>query len=57
MEAFKGLALSSPRGPIRIDPETRDVVQTVYVRRVERREGGLANVEFAEFPEQKDPGK
>jgi branched-chain amino acid transport system substrate-binding protein len=57
MEAFKGLALSSPRGPIRIDPETRDVIQTVYVRKVERREGGLANVEFAEFAEQKDPGK
>lgn len=57
MEVFKGLELSSPRGPIRIDPETRDVIQTVYVRKVERREGGLANVEFARFLEQKDPGK
>lgn len=57
MEAFKGLELSSPRGPIRIDPETRDVVQTVYVRKIERRDGELYNVEFEEFPGQKDPGK
>ncbi len=57
MEAFKGLDLASPRGPIRIDPETRDVVQTVYVRKVERKEDGLYNVEFDQFPEQKDPGK
>jgi len=57
MEVFKGLELSSPRGPIRIDPETRDVIQTVYVRKVERREAGLANVEFAQYPAQKDPGK
>ncbi len=57
MEAFKGLELTSPRGPIRIDPETRDVVQTVYVRRVERREDGLYNVEFDQFAQQKDPGK
>jgi branched-chain amino acid transport system substrate-binding protein len=57
MEAFKGLELSSPRGPIRIDPETRDVVQTVYVRKIERRDGELYNVEFEEFPAQKDPGK
>jgi branched-chain amino acid transport system substrate-binding protein len=57
MEAFKGLELQSPRGPIRIDPETRDIIQTVYVRKVERREAGLFNVEFASFPAQKDPGK
>jgi branched-chain amino acid transport system substrate-binding protein len=57
IEAFKGLTLQSPRGPIRIDPETRDVVQTVYVRKVEQREDGLYNVEFDRFDEQKDPGK
>lgn len=57
MEAFKGLELASPRGPVRIDPETRDVVQTVYVRKVERKEDGLYNVEFDQYPEQKDPGK
>jgi branched-chain amino acid transport system substrate-binding protein len=57
LEAFKGLELSSPRGPIRIDPETRDIVQTVYMRKIERRDGQLYNVEFEEFPAQKDPGK
>lgn len=57
MEAFKGLSLQSPRGPIRIDPETRDVIQTVYVRKGERREDGVYNVEFESFPDQKDPGK
>lgn len=57
IEAFKGLTLQSPRGSIRIDPETRDVVQTVYVRRVEQRADGLYNVEFDRFDEQKDPGK
>jgi branched-chain amino acid transport system substrate-binding protein len=57
IEAFKGLELSSPRGPIRIDPETRDIVQTVYMRKIERRDGLLYNVEFEEFPAQKDPGK
>ena len=57
MEVLKGLKLTSPRGPIRIDPETRDVVQTVYVRRVERTKGGLFNVEFDKFPDVKDPGK
>ena len=57
MEVLKGLKLTSPRGPIRIDPETRDIVQTVYVRRVERTKGGLFNVEFDKFPDVKDPGK
>ncbi|MEY4546656.1 MAG: hypothetical protein RL685_2851 [Pseudomonadota bacterium] len=57
VEAFKGLTLQSPRGPIRIDPETRDVVQTVYVRKVEQRADGPYNVEFDQFDEQKDPGK
>ena len=55
--AFKGLELQSPRGRIRIDPETRDIVQTVYVRRVERTKDGLYNVEFDKFPDVKDPGK
>ena len=55
--AMKGLKLMSPRGPIMIDPATRDVVQTVYIRKVEKIGGGLYNVEFDTFPEQKDPGK
>src|SRR5436853_314567 len=55
--AMKGMKLDSPRGPISIDPETRDVVQTVYIRKVEKTGGGLDNVEFDKFPDQKDPGK
>jgi len=57
MAAFKGLKLNSPRGAIMIDPETRDIVQTVYVRRVEKVNGQLVNVEFDRFPDVKDPGK
>src|ERR1700693_2616153 len=55
--AMKGMKLMSPRGPIMIDPETRDVVQTVYIRKVEKTGGGLYNVEFEKYPDQKDPGK
>ena len=47
----------SPRGPIEIDPATRDIVQTVYIRRVEERNGHLANVEFDSIPLVKDPWK
>ena len=57
MEALKGLKLESPRGPLTIDAETRDAINTVYVRRVERVAGKLANVEFDKFENVKDPGK
>ena len=57
LSAFKGMKLMSPRGPIVIDPETRDIVQTVYIRRVEKLNGILYNVEFDKFPEVRDPGK
>jgi branched-chain amino acid transport system substrate-binding protein len=57
LAALKGMKLTSPRGTIMIDPETRDVVQTVYIRKVEKVGGGLYNVEFDKFPDQKDPGK
>ena len=57
VEAMKGLAWTSPRGPMSIDPATRDVVQTVYIRKVEKTGGGLYNVEFDRFADQKDPGK
>ena len=40
----------SPRGPIRIDPDTRDVVQPIYIRQVERRDGELVNKEIFTFP-------
>jgi branched-chain amino acid transport system substrate-binding protein len=54
--AMKGMAWESPRGPIRIDPDTRDVVQDVYIRRVERIDGELYNVEFDTYEAVKDPG-
>ena len=46
---------ASPRGPVRIDPETRDVVQNEYMRRLERVDGKLVNVEFETIPMVKDP--
>ena len=57
MKILKEMKLMSPRGPISIDPETRDIVQTVYVRRVEKVGNELYNVEFEQFPNVKDPGK
>jgi branched-chain amino acid transport system substrate-binding protein len=47
----------SPRGPIAIDPETRDIVQNIYIRRTEMVDGRLANVEFETIPQVKDPWK
>jgi branched-chain amino acid transport system substrate-binding protein len=55
--AMKGTAWESPRGPISIDPETRDIIQNVYMRKVEKVNGELYNVEFATFEAVKDPGK
>ena len=55
--AAKGMAWESPRGPMSIDPETRDVIQTVYIRRVEKRDGQLVNVEFDKVDNVKDPFK
>jgi branched-chain amino acid transport system substrate-binding protein len=57
LEAMKGMTWESPRGPIMIDPETRDVVNNVYIRRVEKKNGELYNVEFATFDMVKDPVK
>jgi branched-chain amino acid transport system substrate-binding protein len=53
--AAKGMAWESPRGPILIDPETRDIVQTVYIRRVERVGDELRNVVFDKVENVKDP--
>ncbi len=55
--AMKGMAWESPRGPISIDPQTRDIIQNVYIRKVEKKNGELYNVEFATFPAVKDPVK
>jgi branched-chain amino acid transport system substrate-binding protein len=55
--AMKGMKWESPRGPISIDPETRDIIQNIYVRKVEKKNGQLYNVEFATFDAVKDPVK
>jgi len=57
IDAMKGMAWESPRGPISIDPQTRDIVQNIYIRKVEKKNGQLYNVEFATFPAIKDPIK
>jgi branched-chain amino acid transport system substrate-binding protein len=53
----KGMKWDSPRGPMSIDPETRDVVQTAYIRKVEKVGGNLVNVEFEKVENVKDPVK
>ena len=55
--AAKGMKWESPRGPISIDPDTRDIIQTVYIRRVEKVGGNIQNVEFDKVPNVKDPAK
>ena len=57
IDAMKGLSWTSPRGPVSIDPQTRDIIQNIYVRKVERKDGELYNVEFATIPNVKDPVK
>jgi branched-chain amino acid transport system substrate-binding protein len=60
-EAIKFLSnwktANSPRGPISIDPATRDIVQNIYMRRTEMKDGKLANIEFDTIPNVKDPWK
>jgi branched-chain amino acid transport system substrate-binding protein len=55
--AMKGMSWMSPRGPVSIDPETRDLVQNIYVRKVEKIDGALYNKEFETIPNVKDPYK
>ena len=57
VDAMKGLSWQSPRGPLSIDPETREPIQNIYIRRVERVNGELYNVEFVTVPDVKDPAK
>jgi branched-chain amino acid transport system substrate-binding protein len=57
LAAMKGASWTSPRGPVSIDPATRDVVQNIYVRKVEKVDGQLYNVEFETIPAVKDPYK
>jgi len=51
----KGMKLESARGPIEIDPQTRDIAQNIYIRRVDKVNGILQNTEIAEYPQVKDP--
>jgi branched-chain amino acid transport system substrate-binding protein len=57
MAILRGWKHESPRGPIMIDPDTRDIIQNVYMRRTEMKDGKLANVEFDTIPNVKDPWK
>lgn len=57
LAAMKGQIFESPRGPMFIDAQTRDVVHNIYVRRVERQNGQLFNVEITTTTDVKDPGK
>ena len=55
VDAMKGMEWVSPRGPIAIDPATRDIVQDIYMREVKEVDGELYNVEFATYPKIRDP--
>ncbi len=55
--AAKGMKWTSPRGPVSIDPATRDIVQNIYIRKTEKVDGKLQNVEFDHVADFKDPGK
>jgi branched-chain amino acid transport system substrate-binding protein len=55
MAAMKGDSFESPRGPISIDPETRDIIQNIYISKVEKRDGAPWAIQFETFPNVKDP--
>ena len=57
VEAAKGMKWESPRGPVSIDTATRDIVQNIYIRKVEKVDGKLQNVEFDHIANFRDPGK
>jgi branched-chain amino acid transport system substrate-binding protein len=57
LAGMKGQIFESPRGPVYIDAQTRDVVQNIYLRKVEKKDGQLFNVEFDVIKDVKDPGK
>lgn len=57
MELVKKLKFESARGPIAIDPNTRDIIENVYIRRTEKRNGKLVNIEIDTIPMQKDPNE
>ena len=57
LAAMKGMSWMSPRGPVTVDPQTRELIQNMYVRKVEKKNGELYNVEFETIPNVKDPSK
>jgi len=57
IDGMKGQIFESPRGPVFIDAQTRDIVQNIYLRKVEKKDGQLYNVEFDVIKDVKDPGK
>ena len=57
LAGMKGQIFESPRGPVFIDAQTRDIVQNVYLRKMEKKDGQLWNVEFDVIKDVKDPGK
>ena len=58
MQAVRGISFVSPRGSVTIDPETRDINQTIYIRQVQRQDGKLVNVEIDDsLKNYRDPGK
>ncbi|MES1161456.1 MAG: ABC transporter substrate-binding protein, partial [Rhizobacter sp.] len=57
LAAMKGQVFESPRGPVLIDAQTRDITQDIYLRKVEKKDGQLYNIEFDVIKSVKDPGK
>ena len=57
IDFIKTAKINSPRGPVEIDPVERDVVQNIYIRRVEKRDGKLVNIDIDTIPMVKDPWK
>jgi branched-chain amino acid transport system substrate-binding protein len=57
IDLMKGKKFDSPRGPVEIDPVERDIIQNIYIRRVEKRDGKLVNVNIGEVDMVKDPWK
>ena len=55
MATLKGMKFESPRGPIQIDPQTRDIIENIYIRRVDKVGDRYQNTEIATFPNVKDP--
>jgi branched-chain amino acid transport system substrate-binding protein len=55
MTLLRGMKLDSARGPIQIDPQTRDLIQPIYIRRVDKVNGQLQNTTIATYPAVKDP--